>query len=311
MSTMPILLSKNIDKVYQDDMREWPQDGWQQMFHVQRMNSRTEDHLLMEGYPLPQPRIDGGRIVMAQFKADFDKRFTARSWGLGDSFPKEMVKDDPWGIMRKGTAVTATMFARTYRTLNHKEAAYMLVTLCFASGTVVGSPDGVSLANTAHPISKSNSATTWANRPSIDADMSFTSLNAGIAALRTQLDATGNTRLINPPRLLACHPSKRGLARQFLQGEMERGTSDNNMNALREYNIKIVDWPYYEVSGATGTNNGWGLWGQEHELHWKIRQNLDVDTDFDVMTKSYIITTDVRFDYGWLTARGTYFSKGS
>ena len=309
-SNVGILFAEGIEKNYVGAMKAY-NPYFKNMFHVEKTSKRIIDVVTWQGYGLPKQRNPGQAIAMDQILPSFDKRFTMRYFGLGDSFAKEDLRDDLYGVLKRAVPSSSGMMAKMYNVLMEKEAAFFFGTQGFASGTTIaGSPDGRGLFNTAHPISKAITATTQSNRASTDTDMSYTVAQTMATALRTQLDHNGITILQNELQTVVFNPAQIYIAKAIWKSKMERGTADRNENFLPDDDVTLISWPYWQVSGATGTNNAFFGLAEEHSLYWYMRSSIDVDSDFDVTTKSQIVTTDVSFDYGHSDYRGTWASKG-
>ncbi len=303
------LFNSTIDKNLFLEFQDWD-PGYRRVYHMSTTNRRTVLHQSWQGYSMPQQRYPGNVFAQGMIQPSFNKLYIIRRWGLGDSFAREDVEDDLTGILTKGLPSVGGGMARAFQNRMETDAMGFLATQGFASGTVVGMADGKSLFNTAHPISQSNTGSTWANRPSVDVDLSISSAQAAITNLRTQKAPDNITFMQNRPRCLLINPVNSFIAPQILKQKMERGTTDNNTNYISDYNIDIVEDPFWQVSGSTGTYNGWAMFGQEHYLNFILRQAYRTYSWFDGSTASYCTVVDAGWDEGASDARGTYASKG-
>jgi len=204
--------------------------------------------------------------------------------------------------------------ADSFSTLEQRVPADMFKNLAFASNAstgVSGSPDGYSLFNTAHPISSSLSAQTAANRPTVEANASIAAYQAGATNLMQQF-APNNVDIIdNMPRIVVANPDQRYIWQQVLKADWERGTADRNVNYIPADSVRLVEWPYFRVSGSTGTRNAWMMIGKTHFLYFIRRQEVRFKTDYMVNVLAYIFVAYDRFAVGWSDWRGTYGSTGT
>lgn len=304
------LFTKGIDKMLWLEMRGWDPE-WKNIFHIHDTNDRYIWMQGWQGYPLPQPRQYGDNVAQGVFQPDFSKQFIVSSWGLGDSIPEEDIDDDIYGVIHKMLAMKGGAMGKAFQLLYQYQLANFLAVQGYASGsTVWGTVDGLSLFNTAHPVNSNNGSPTFANRPSVEADLSNTSSQVGTTALETQKAPDNYEYLKNPVRRCIINPQLEYVAKQVFKGKWKQDSADLNENFQRDDRVEIVLWPYFTKSGATGTNNAWILQGEDHGLHLVNRQAASSKTDFDINTMSQIINTTVRMTYGSATNRGTYSSTG-
>lgn len=295
------------EHMYLDYKRKAP--IFSKVFHMHTTRSRYVDMQMWQLYGMPRFRVHGERIKMDAVYPSFGKRYIMRSFGLGDSVPVEDMRDDPFGLFNRVLPGKGGAMASSHRTLMERETAGFFVNQGFASGTsVAGMSDGRSLFNTAHPLSAYNS-TTAANRATTDVDLSYSSAQTAETNIRNQLAPNGYEYIDNEPAILMVHPTLAFVAQQIYAQDRQWGGGPNDKNYLKR--LQIIVNPYLQISGTNTTNQYWIVIGEQHSLHFFMRQNYEVDTDKDVNTNSVIFTTTSRFDYGATDWRGTYGSKGS
>lgn len=289
----------------------WWKPKWKEIFKVYNTNFRYEDDQEWEGYQYPGFRIPGQSVAAGQFLPSFNKRYVIRNFGLLDSVAQEDLDDDLYGVINRVIPSKAGLMARAFQDQLETDNANMFAVSGFASGTVQGSPDGKSLFNTAHLTSASQSTVTWANRPSIEADLSISSFQAAQTNLRTQKAPNNVSFINNPARVLVVNPGLEYVAKQILKGTWIGNSADLTQNWIAaDDNVMPIFWPYFQKSGATGTNNAWFVVGQDHWLKFFMRQKPTSRSDYDINTNSQIFTVLMRYDKGWSSARGTYGSTG-
>lgn len=281
------------------------------VFHTGTSDSKYEDVVNWQTYGAPTRKEPLMPVQMGSAAQSFGKRFVHDTFALGDIISKEDWEDDKYGVLHRLLPKTGGGMGVAFRTLLEVQHWGMFANLGYVSGTSVqGSPDGVSLFSTAHPMSQQNSTTTWSNRPSVEADLSIASYQAASTNIRSQYAANNYTYLENNVARLVVNQSQSYIATQILKGDWEVNTADRNMNVIKSENVQLVVTPYFKKSGATGTNNSWFVEGDEHYLFSYMRSPYNVDTDFDIYVKGFVFTCDTRFSYGWADARGTFGSLG-
>ena len=284
---------------------------WKKIFHVHPTKARYIDHQTWAGYGLPQARVPGERIADGQFAPSFSKHYVIRNFGLKDSFPDEDIADDLYGVINRVIPAKAGLFARTFMDLLELDTANLLSNQGFASGTnVAGSPDGRSLFSTVHPISVGQSAVTVANRPLIEVDMSVAGAQAAAVAIRLQKAPNNITVIPNEVAKVVYNPGLTYIAHQVYKGKWEPNTANRNDNVLNQKHVELVEWPYWNKSGAQGVNNAWFVLGKMHNLHFFMRQGVRPKSQSDIVTNSIILAATCRFDEGWTDYRGTWGTTG-
>lgn len=281
------------------------------IFHTRDVSSRYVDEQGWELYPRPSVRRPGEPHVSGSIQQSYGKRYVIVGYGLMDAIPMEDWRDDRYGLTHRLLPGKGGALARAFNVNEELVCAEMFQNLGYVSGTSVsGSFDGVALFSTAHPVSMAQSAQTVANRPSSEVDISIAGIDAARTNLVTQYAPNYTEMLQNKPRLLVCHPSQFRVAWQCCKAEYERATADRNANAVQQYGIDILEWAYFRKSGATGTYNAWFVVGETHYLKKLRREGVEILSDRDIITKSFIFTADARFCVGWSDWRGTYGSLG-
>lgn len=308
------LVQQGITRNFGLSFKEYPKK-WSLLFNVDPTSKRVIDVQGYTSFGLPQRRSPGEPIAQDSLTIDFPKRYVVDSYALGTSVADEDMDDDQYGFLNRYIPGAGGEFGKAAAVLLEYATAAFFGTLGFSTGTTVyGMSDGRSLFNTAHPVSASN-PNTIANRPTADVDLSIASMQAASLALRYQ-KASNNLQFIdNPVRRLVVNPNQEYIAKQILNQTMEFRTFDNNTNYLKDENIQIVSWPYFQRSGingaATNAYNTWFIQGDSHSAHFYMRQPWKMRTDFDTNTNSNIFAGTMRFGFGVDGFRGFYGSLGS
>jgi hypothetical protein len=315
---LAVLFSKGINEHYLLTYDLYP-SYIPDIFRVGTMDGRYEYDQLWEGYQLPQTRNPGEGWAQGQFRPSFNKKYVPVNYALGDVIAQEDYDDDEYGVISRLLPAKGGALARAHATLKEIVAANYFKNVAFATegNNTVGTSDGRPLFSNAHPISQNNTAVTFANRPSVDADFSISTYQVAAVNLRQQ-PAPNNTELIrNSPRAIVINPNLHYVGTQILKGEWELGTANRNMNVIKQDNVQLIEWPYFRTSGATGGTypgnayNAWMMLGREHYLRFIVRQDVKIKTDYAIAALAYVFVSYCRFDVGATDWRGTYGSKGS
>jgi hypothetical protein len=173
----------------------------------------------------------------------------------------------------------------------------------FSSAYVGG--DGVSLFNSAHPLV---SGGTNSNVPSTAADLNETSLENAVIQISLWTDERGLLIAAKPKKLIV-PPSLQFVATRLLETELRVGTTDNDVNALKN-NGSIPGG--YTINHFLTDTNGWYLTtdvpnGMKHFVRTPLSTGMD--GDFDTGNVRY--KARERYSFGWSDPLGMYASAGA
>ncbi len=165
--------------------------------------------------------------------------------------------------------------------------------------------DGVSLFSTAHPLV--NGATN-SNRPSTNADLNETSLEAAVIQIAAWTDERG-LLIAAKPRKLIIPPALMFVATRLLETSLRVGTTDNDINALKN-NGSIPEG--YSVNHFLTDTSGWYLCtdvpnGMKHFERIALQNSMD--GDFDTGNVRY--KARERYSFGWSDPLGMWGSAGA
>lgn len=282
------------------------------IFHMDTMDGRYTDEQMWEKYQLPGQRSPGNAWRRGELKPSYSKRFVPVNYALGDVIAQEDWDDDQYGVLARLLPAKGGALADSHAVLKERVAADFFKNLAFAAAAnnIAGMSDGRPLFDTAHPVSLANSATTYANRPAADADLSLATVQAGVSNLEQQFAPNDTEIISNRARILVANNDQKFVVKQLLRNDMAFDTANHKKNYLTDENIRPVFWPYFRTSGTTGTRNAWFLVGDTHYLRFLSRQDVRIKTDYDISTLSFVFVSYCRFVVGASDWRGTYGSKG-
>lgn len=307
------LFDKAISKHIGLEMEATP-SVYGRIFKKESVTSPYYQEQLWEMYGRPGKVLPFEPTPMGQFRPSFSKRYIVYTKALGDLIAEEHWEDDPTGIIKRVLPQRGGAIGRAF--IDEKEldaAAFFAVSGFTTSTPASGMSDGVSLFNTAHPVSLYNSSVTLSNRPSTDVDLSYSSYSAARVAMVRQ-KAANNVRIVGKlPSMLVYGPQLDNVARRLARSDWEEGTSNRNMNVFKG-EVELIMWPYLEVQGTAGAlagvYNGWFLLNDDHQCKMIDRQDVRTKTDYKTDIRAYLWVTTCRYAFGATDWRGTYGSKG-
>jgi hypothetical protein len=134
--------------------------------------------------------------------------------------------------------------------------------------------DGLALCSTAH--TRLDGGTTQGNRPSVDANLAWTSLADARQQFQLWTDHRGR-RVVANPRVLVVHPNDELTAMELLRSTQKPGTANNEINALAG-DFELVVTPY-----LTDTNSWFLIDPQTFPSvwHWDVQPRTGMEDDFD------------------------------
>jgi hypothetical protein len=235
---------------------------------------------------------EGESMVYDDIMQGNAKTFTFLKYGIGVKVTEEMIDDDKWDQV---TDIYRSLGA----SIHHIRQQLFFDN--FNNGFTTTGYDGVSLFSTAHPLVKAGG--TQANKPTVDADLADASLKEALTTIANWLTHEGLKTYFMPKTLLV---STAGIydAKILTNSDYRPGTTNNDVNVLKDYMIKPVYSPYLTDTDA------WFIGCTEHKLMFYERKAPSMKSfeDFDAGALKSKVTT--RFDtghgswYGWFGSTG-------
>jgi hypothetical protein len=174
-----------------------------------------------------------------------------------------------------------------------------------AFNTAVTYGDGVTLCNTSHPLI---SGGVNSNRPTTGADLNETSLENAVIQIAGWTDERGLLIAARPKKLIV-PPQLMFVATRLLETELRVGTTDNDINALKN-NGSIPEG--YRVNHFLTDTNAWFLMSDvPNGLKHFVRTPLSTSMDGDFDTGNVRYKARERYSFGVSDPLGIFGSPGS
>ena len=276
---------------------EHPEE-YSKLFDSDTSRQNYEEDVQLTGFGLAPVKSEGSGVAYDSEIQGFTTRYTHVAYALGYIVTKEELDDNLYEqVSRRRAAALAMSFRQTKENIgaNIYNRAF--------NGTYLGG-DGVSLCSTAHP---NTSGGTFANTPTVAADLSEASLEDALTALMGFQNDRG--LLINVmPRSLIVARQNWWNANRILKSAYTPSTANNAVNVLVATNALpegIVMNHYLTSPNAwfVRTNIQNGL-----KYYSRVGIQFDQDNDFDTMNakaKGY-----ERYSFGWTDPRAIYGVNG-
>ena len=241
-------------------------------------------------------KAEGAAVTYEDLAGGYDATYQPDTYELAFRASKEALDDEQEEIVSDAARALGSSMNYSYD-VDHANL--------FNNGfsTTTGSPDGVVLFSTAHPLIGGG---TNANRPATDGDLS-------VAQIRTALNDIANTKddagkIVHwRPRVLLCSLNQKWLAKELIGSDLRSDTADNAINTLKDESLQVVCTPF-----LTDTNAFFLLSEpSKHNVRTYWREKPNVLHDWDFETSSMKVKIRARWKKGWSDYRGVYGTSGS
>lgn len=284
---------------------------YSKFLNVETSDKAYEDAIHFAGLPPMPEKTENSPVAYFDLIQGGTKRYVNLTYGMGVRYSLELSQDDLYGVIKKSPeAIT-----RAYSFTKEMTAANVL-NLGFTSTTT---DDGVSLFNNQHPLLGGVAATnilpgasnvisaagTYPNRPSVDADLSFTALQLMITQFERMPDARGLPVSVRA-KTLVIPPELQFIAKELLGSSGQPYTADNQINSLLDLDLG------YTINNYLTSASAWFVVADksQHRMRMFERQAMEqeMDDDFDTLAIKHIGFG--RFSVGADTWIGTWGSNG-
>jgi hypothetical protein len=194
-----------------------------EIYDTETSDRSFEEEVKLSGFGAAPVKPEGSAISYDSAQESFTARYNHETVAMGFSITEEAMEDNLYdSLSSRYTKALARGMAYTKQV----KAASLLNT----GFTTFQSGDGVTLFNTAHPTVAGG---TNRNRPGTDVDLNETALEQAVIDIAAYVDERGlliaaqARKLIVPPALMF-------IATRLLQTELRVGTSDNDINAMKQ-----------------------------------------------------------------------------
>ncbi len=241
---------------------------------------------------------EGAEPAESNPKQKYNKTYTHLTYSIISRLTKNAMDDDRSGLLKQVPRMQAEAAIKTLETI----PAAMFDRSQNASYT---SGDGKVLCATDHPRADGG---TFSNRPTVNADLGYSVLEAAITDYEGIVDDYGDPAMLTP-KMLLIHQSNRFMAAQLLENMDKVGTANRDLNAVKNQfpGLKAYIYPY-----LTDTDSFY-LIGDRTEkqifMFMRERINKRMYTAPD-NTLDAIFLARFRAVAGWLDPRDVYGTTG-
>lgn len=225
-------------------------------------------------------------------------RFFHETFALGFAVSQEMRDDEQYGLINRLSGALGRSSRITTELYGHD-----VLNNGFSAAKYVGR-DGKALFATDHPIVSAGGV--YANKPTVDVDLSEAAIEAGIAAFDYMVDERNITTELSPSILLVT-AGDRMLAKRLMNSAGFPGTNNNDINPLTDEGITVM------VSHWLTDRDAWFLLARPDETGLKFywREMPDTKTWDDDNADATFHKIRQRHSNGFTDWRGAYGSQGA
>ncbi|MCE1247443.1 MAG: Mu-like prophage major head subunit gpT family protein [Firmicutes bacterium] len=295
-SNLPDLLADGLRTVLFEKYNSYPEE-YRRIYNIHDSKKQAEKDSALSGLGAMPSKSEGASVSYANPLQGYDITYTHTTYGLGFRVTQEMMDDDQYGKIKKMPRALARSARHTV-----EQTAANIFNYGFST-TYNSGGDSKALFATDHPLTGGGS---YANTPSVPADLSVSSLQAAIQNMEETVDDNGLLLAIKP-KLLVVPPALKWTAREMLDSTLKPYTSDNEANAFLDEDLAYFVWHYLTDDDA------WFLLSDkdEHELNFFWRKKLATENETDFDTGDLKFKATMRFSVKWTDWRGTYGSPGA
>jgi len=270
-----------------------------EIYETETSERSFEEETKLSGFSAAPVKNEGSAIQYDNAQEAWTARYTHETIAMGFSITEEAVEDNLYDSL---SARYTKALARGMSYTKQVKGAYVLNN-AFTGGPTYG--DGQVLCSTAHPLI---SGGTNSNRPTTGADLNETSLENAVIQIAGWTDERG-LLIAAKPKKLVVPPSLMFVATRLLETELRVGTTDNDINALKN-NGSIPEG--YTVNHFLTDTNAWFLLtdvpnGLKHFVRTPLQNGMD--GDFDTGNVRY--KARERYSFGVSDPLGIFGSPGS
>jgi len=270
-----------------------------EIFETESSDRAFEEEVMIVGFGNASVKGEGNAVSYDNATEGFTARYAHETVALAFSLTEEAVEDNLYD--RLGSRYTKAL-ARSMANTKQIKAASVLNN-AFSSSYTGG--DGVALVSNSHPLGGGGTAS---NRPTAYADLNETSLEDALINISTLVDDRNLTIALQGRKLIV-PPALQFVADRLLQSPGRVGTSDNDINAMK--NMGMVPEGYVVNNYLTDTD-AWFLKtdcpdGFKHFERSPMQTSLE--GDFDTGNMRY--KARERYSFGYSNWRAVFASQGA
>lgn len=286
-----------VNKWYGKEYNDYETE-YDKIFEKKTSNKTFEETVSISSFGLAYIKPEGSPIVYDSERQGFVTRFQHTVFALGFIITREVMEDDQYDIVGQRKAQGLARSIRHTKEINGANIYNRGFNAAFVGG------DGVSMFSAAHPNIKGG---TFSNQLAVASDLSEAALEQAHIDIAAFTDDAGLLIAAKPqtliiPRQLVFE------ARRILGSDLRVGTSNNDLNALKDMGIvknTVVNHFLTDPDAwflTTDVGNG--------PTYFERRgDEFAMENEFDTENAKFKATS--RYSFGWSDPRGVFGSAGA
>ncbi|MBM4240577.1 MAG: hypothetical protein FJ150_02730 [Euryarchaeota archaeon] len=290
-------LDVGLNEIWLDGLKGWDEE-YAKIFVVGSSKKQLEKDSYLSGFGNFPEKTEGSPAQYDSLYPGISTNFVPKTYALGYEITEEAVEDNqyepetfnkfPEALKRSAISTVEVVSANV-----------------FNNGFSTNGFDGVPLFSVNHLLL---GGSTQANTPATQADLSVSSLQAGLQALEDQVDERGKKIASSQAVLLVVPTGNMWTSEELLKSTQKPYVANNEINAIRMKDLTYMVWHYLTDSDS------WFLLASKDVLKikffWRIKLgDLRRGTDFDSTNLKHL--GRMRFAVGYSHYQGTYGSSGA
>jgi hypothetical protein len=271
-----------------------------QIYETESSDRSFEEEVKLSGFGAAPVKAEGSSIQYDNAQEAWTARYTHETVAMGFSITQEAMEDNLYDSL---SARYTKALARGMAYTKQVKAAYFLNNAFSGSGVLGG--DGKTLCATDHPLI---SGGTNSNRPTTGTDLNETSLEAAVIQIAGWTDERGLLIAAKPKKLIL-PPALQFVATRLLETEQRVGTSDNDVNALK--NNGAIPGGYAINHFLTDTNAWFLTTDIPNGMKHFVRVGMKTGSQDDFSTGNIMYKARERYSFGFSDPLAMFGSPGS
>ena len=268
-----------------------------EIFDQETSDRAFEEEVMLMGFGEAAVKQEGAAVQFDTATESFTARYTHETVALAFSLTEEAVEDNLYDTL---SARYTRSLARSMAYTKQVKATNILNNAFTTAGG-----DGVSLVNTAHPTALGGN---FSNKSATNADLNETSLEQAMIDIAGFIDERG-LKIAMQGRKLILPVNIQFVADRILNSTLRVGTSDNDINALR--NMGMLPDGYVVNHYLNDTDAYFIKTDAPNGFKHFVRAALTTGMEGDFDTGNMRYKARERYSFGFSDPRCVYGSQGS
>ena len=271
----------------------------EEIFSMESSDRAFEEEVMLSGFGAAPTKGEGSAVSFDDAQEAYTARYTMETIALAYTITEEAVEDNLYD--RLASRYTRALARSMSQTKQVKAAA--VLNNAFDSGFTGG--DGLELCSTAHTLVTGN---TFRNELATASDLNETSLEQSLIDIASFVDERGlkvavrGMKLVIPKEL-------QFTADRLLESTLRPGTSDNDINAVR--NMGLLPEGYAVNHFINDTDAFFIITDAPNGLKGFNRTAVRTSMEGDFDTGNVRYKARERYAFGWSDPRGIFGSPGA